>query len=414
MYLVDRIIERCENSSRDWREGVTGGRTLRITQEDYDACGKEELIEEVQRLERAGLLTVKKWVVPDSDVELVAYQVEHLPDFYRLADSESGEEYWPKQAKVNYYIRMIDQELSEGFQKEFYPDNVTRRAAPKFYYSPQNFILSLPRTGTVPEANREKLEKYLDCYRGLDSLEEPMMKRIFSKRYLKDSKIFEREMERNVVTAARRYCPEITADMDIQTVLEQLLIEENSQELAVKGPLKLKIWKGSEAKRVDLSDFTYGVVLNSQTVKHAMVEVEQPALKKIVTIENKTNYLAMEYDPEILYIYSHGYFSPLEREFLKKLQRVIEGKDVEVFHSGDMDYGGIRIFEYIQKHIFPGIKPLQMDVETYEKYEEYAKTISKETMEKLEKVNVPLLEELKEKLLETGKGIEQESFLIEE
>ena len=48
---------------------MTGGRTLRITQEDYDACGKEELIEEVQRLERAGLLTVKKWVVPDSDVE---------------------------------------------------------------------------------------------------------------------------------------------------------------------------------------------------------------------------------------------------------------------------------------------------------------------------------------------------------
>lgn len=60
---------------------MTGGRTLRITQEDYDACGKEELIEEVQRLERAGLLTVKKWVVPDSDVELVAYQVEHLPGF---------------------------------------------------------------------------------------------------------------------------------------------------------------------------------------------------------------------------------------------------------------------------------------------------------------------------------------------
>ena len=44
---------------------------------------------------------------------------------------------------------------------EFYPDSVTRRAAPKFYYSPQNFTLSLPRTGTVPEADRDKLEKYL-------------------------------------------------------------------------------------------------------------------------------------------------------------------------------------------------------------------------------------------------------------
>ena len=118
MYLVDRIIERCENSSRDWREGATGGRTLRITQEDYAACGKEERIEEVQRLERAGLLTVKKWVVPDSDVELVAYQVEHLPDFYRLADSESGEEYWPKQAKVNYYIPGAFGRLSERMDRE--------------------------------------------------------------------------------------------------------------------------------------------------------------------------------------------------------------------------------------------------------------------------------------------------------
>ena len=141
MYLVDRIIERCENSSRDWREGATGGRTLRITQEDYDACGKEELIEEVQRLERAGLVTVKKWVVPDSDVELVAYQVEHLPDFYRLADSESGEEYWPKQAKVNYYIRMIDQELSEGFQKEWIENYLEK--------------LKLPPRGSSPKPRHE-------------------------------------------------------------------------------------------------------------------------------------------------------------------------------------------------------------------------------------------------------------------
>ena len=156
MYLVDRIIERCENSSRDWREGVTGGRTLRITQEDYDACGKEELIEEVQRLERAGLLTVKKWVVPDSDVELVAYQVEHLPDFYRLADSESGEEYWPKQAKVNYYIRMIDQELSEGFQKEWienYLEKLKERIA----------------EGDLPK-NIEKLEKYLGGIKDMRNL----------------------------------------------------------------------------------------------------------------------------------------------------------------------------------------------------------------------------------------------------
>ena len=37
---------------------------------------------------------------------------------------------------------------------EFYPDNVTRRAAPKFFIRRRISFLSLPRTGTVPEANR--------------------------------------------------------------------------------------------------------------------------------------------------------------------------------------------------------------------------------------------------------------------
>ena len=164
---------------------------------------------------------------------------------------------------------------------------------------------------------------------------------------------------------------------------------------------------------MDLSDFTYGVVLNSQTVKHAMVEVEQPALKKIVTIENKTNYLAMEYDPEILYIYSHGYFSPLEREFLKKLQRVIEGKDVEVFHSGDMDYGGIQIFLYNEKNIFPNLTPWKMDVLSYEDALKNGKGIklNSEKKKKLEALNAGQLEALKQCILESEMEIEQEMLI---
>lgn len=399
MYLVNKIIEKCEHSSRDWREGATGGRTLRITQADYDACGKQELIEEAQKLERAGLIKIKKWVIIDSDIELIAYRVETLPQFYRLADSQGEEEVWPKQARVNAYSRKIELELSEGFQKEwieYYLENILARI----------------QKGEFPK-DVEKLDKYLVCLRGIDNLEEPVLKRIFSKQYLKDSKLFEKEVEKQLILAARKYCTEITEDMDNHTVLEQLMIEENSQELAVKGPLKLKIWRGSEAKRVDLSDFGYGIVLNSQTVKHAMVEVEQPMLKRVVTIENKTNYAAMEYEANTLYVYSHGYFSPVEREFLKKLQRVLEGKGVEFYHSGDLDYGGVKIFEYIQKQIFPELKPMLMDVETYEKYADYAAPIVKETMTKLKNTKVPELDELIEKLIETGKGIEQESFLIE-
>lgn len=398
MYLVDKIIEKCEHSSRDWREGAAGGRTMKITQEDYDACGKQRLIEEAQKLEAAGLVNIKKWVTFGSDIDVIAYRIEKLPQFYNLAKNGSGGKVWPKQEKVNYYCAKIERELSEGFQKKWIEIYLEK-------------LLAHIQRGEFPKG-MEKMENFLICFRGIDNLEEPVLKRIFSKKYLKDSKIFEKEIEKPLVSAARKFCPEITEDMDAKTVLEQLMLEEHSQELAVKGPLKIKIWKGAEAKRVDLVDFAYGVVLNSQTLKHAMIEVEQPALKRVVTVENKTNYAAMDFEPDTLYIYSHGYFSPLEREFLRKLWRVLEGKDVEFFHSGDLDYGGVKIFEYIRKQIFPDLKPMLMDVETYEKYEEYAKPIQRETIEKLRKTQVEGLEELIEKMLETGRGIEQESFLI--
>ena len=102
-----------------------------------------------------------------------------------------------------------------------------------------------------------------------------MMKRIFSKRYLKDSKIFEREMERNVVTGCKEILPGDYGRYGYPDGSGAAADRRKFQELAVKGPLKLKIWKRIRSKKSGSFRFTYGVVLNSQTVKHAMVEVEQ-------------------------------------------------------------------------------------------------------------------------------------------
>lgn len=55
--------------------------------------------------------------------------------------------------------------------------------------------------------------------------------------------------------------------------------------------------------------------------------------------------------------------------------------EVQYFHSGDLDYGGIKIFQYIRKTIFPELEPLQMDVETYEAYQEFTEVIDPETLE---------------------------------
>ena len=91
-----------------------------------------------------------------------------------------------------------------------------------------------------------------------------------------------------------------------------------------------------------------------------------------------------------------------------------EHTEVEFYHSGDLDYGGIKIFLYIQKNLFPELQPLMMDVRTYEKYRDYAEKIEDTTLEKLKKLQIenPVLRQLAEKLVKEKKGIEQESFLL--
>lgn len=93
---------------------------------------------------------------------------------------------------------------------------------------------------------------------------------------------------------------------------------------------------------------------------------------------------------------------------------MLEHTEVEFYHSGDLDYGGIKIFLYIQKNIFPELQPLMMDVRTYEQYRDYAEKIEDTTLEKLKKLQIenPVLRQLAEKLVKEKKGIEQESFLL--
>ena len=79
-----------------------------------------------------------------------------------------------------------------------------------------------------------------------------------------------------------------------------------------------------------------------------------------------------------------------------------------------MDYGGIRIFQYIRKQIFPKLQPYQMSVEQYEKYKANAIDIEESALEKLRDLKEPLLQELIDVICREKKVIEQESFLYGE
>lgn len=395
MYLVERIIEKCENSQKDWRQGAEGGRSLRIDQPDYDACGKSELVEEAEELERTGLIRIK-WLTRGSDIERIYYRLEDLEKFYSVLEERTPGRL-PKQKQIWEYRGLLEQEL-DVLETEW-----VRR-----YYRD---ILKQLEEGNIPKM-LEKREVYLPCFRGIDELKEPVFKRIFSSKYLQNSKTFERCAQSHIIAKAREYCEDVEAEMDDGEVLSQLYIEEYSQEMSLKGALQIGIVQENRYSVIDLGAYFYGTVLNSETLKNAVIPKDQPEIKRVVTIENKANFVSAPYQEGTLYIFSHGYFSPLEKRFLQRLREVLEGRNVEFCHSGDLDYGGVKIFEYIGKHIFPDVQPLMMDVAVYERYLARGEPIGEKTLEKLRKTQIPELQDLIDLILEKGIAVEQECFLM--
>lgn len=385
--LLKIIIEKTERSSTDWRKGAKGNRSFPVHQEMYDKIGKTEFISEARELWQQGLIKIE-WENIGNDIRRIHYSLKDLPDMYKLSGIRSKSEI------IEEHTGAVEEQIESVralWIKEYLDQCLVRL-----------------QKGKVP-AEFSKREELFRCLRGIDQLREPLYKRVFSKYYLGNSKIFEKDLQRNVLSIARKYHRNIEEEMNDSQILSQLLIEEYSQELAVKGPLCITV----DGEKLDLGTFRYGAVLNSQMLAHAEPGKEQK-IKRILTIENKANYMAMPYDEETALIYSHGFFTPKEKEFLVRLQNVLSN-ETQYFHSGDLDYGGIRIYQYMKQQIFPTLRPYQMNVKIYKQYESFAEKMEPETLKKLKKMNmddISELKELKELLVREEKCLEQESFLL--
>ena len=67
----------------------------------------------------------------------------------------------------------------------------------------------------------------------------------------------------------------------------------------------------------------------------------------------------------LFYIFCHGFFSPKEVRFLKTICDLVS-EECEFYHWGDLDYGGICIFQFIKAQVFPKLLPYKMSQEDFE------------------------------------------------
>ena len=386
-YLVHRILEKIEGSSVDWQEGASGNRSLKIQQEDFNRAGKSELLEEARMLEQRGLIQIK-WLEYGNDIEKITYHLEQAGQFYELSGLT------PKWERIQEEMQTLckwSKQAQTGWLKAYYEDQAA----------------SLEKGKQSPDQEKYG-EQLFTCLDALEKLKEPVYQRVFSVAVLGGTKVFESVLRARVVSILSAYHPDVDEAMNDKEILSQVYLEEYAQELAVKGNLKISL-NGSE---ISLADFCYGTVLNTETLRHAEIPAGQN-IRKIITVENKANYVSMPYEEETLIVFSHGFFSPLESEFLRKLLAVLS--DVEFYHTGDLDYGGIRIFHHIRQHICPQVRPLHMDADQYDRCIPYGYEIKPETLKKLESMRgtEPLMEELIEHIIKRKMGIEQECFLME-
>lgn len=223
------------------------------------------------------------------------------------------------------------------------------------------------------------------------------------------TKRFEKIYQSTVLSVLKQYSPLYEEGMSDEELLTAHGILTYAQTLEFKGAVSYRI---DDGPAISTAAQIYGTMFNKQTLENA-VPISIVGIRQIMTIENKANYEKMQFRPDTLYIFCHGFFSPPERKFLSKVV-ALAGTDTEYFHWGDMDYGGIRIFKFLQKNLFPKLKPWKMDVTDYKMALQMGASISLETdkRERFEQMDAGVLTPLKEAILKNGKEIEQELLLL--
>ena len=354
------------------------------------AGGMKKLLEGADELEKAGLIRTERKNL-GADIVRIHYPASAIPKLCRRAGVED-----PRERQLRW-IRTAGKWAGEAegtFLEPYYEVLLQRLAAGQ----------------DVKKPDMED-EDFFRCLNRAAAVDTPVWRRQFSKEVLHDSKLFEKKYQDKVVTVLDQYSPLVEEGMTADDILRVHGIKTYSQTLEWKGSLIYRIGNGSP---IDSSVNIFGTVINAQTLEQALPSAA-PGIRRIMLIENKANYESMDFRENTLYIYCHGFFSPKELKFLSALTEIAD-ENIEYLHWGDMDLGGIRIFLYNQRKLFPGLKPYRMDEENYKAAVEGGAGIplKKEKKEKLQKLDAGCLENLKMLILENEMEIEQESLLLTE
>lgn len=395
--LAEWII--CKYDTKSWRAGKTGKKHFPYDREVIDCLGRAELFSQAETLEQAGLLSVD-WTPFHAEILKFHLDTANLDRLIAFAGWKD-----PRDA-IDRARELVKRYESQAKNPQLH-----------LFYGKLWEMLS---AGTVPAillGKQEGLKYGEDLLTALNAAADntgEVWENVFSARLFGQAKYFKEHLRSSVARILQEYCLEEEENLTEDRILAEFGILTYSQTLECKGPVLLSITGADqETRQASGADFPFGMVLNAQTLEHAQV-VDLPGITRVMTVENKTNYESLPYQSDTLYIYCHGFFSPKECAFLAGVEKLASPR-TQFLHWSDLDYGGMRIFAFVKRAVFPRVQPFCMDRETFssclKRYPDAGRKLTERKRGLVQAMEVPELSELKACILEYGVEIEQEMLL---
>jgi hypothetical protein len=249
--------------------------------------------------------------------------------------------------------------------------------------------------------NIENLELYVYAIEEMTKLEEDSLKRNFSKKIFNDSKMFEK-LECKICKIIRDFSDVDENDNDV--LLAKYHIVKTPTFAYIKGDITLKI----NHEEINLNRYGHELALSSTAM--ADLSVIELGVKKVLTIENLTTFVAFN-NPEFIYIYLGGFHNSVKRNLLK----IIESRDntIDFFHFGDIDAGGFLIFEDLVSKTGIQFKPYMMDIDTLKKHEDNWTSLSVNDKKRLRENQSSIFKDVITFMLQNNCKLEQEAIILQ-
>lgn len=248
---------------------------------------------------------------------------------------------------------------------------------------------------------KEDLGAYEDVLKGvlgLLELQTETYERDFSVRVFGDSKKF-KTIEARVVSILYDY-----GDYpDKKNILGELNLIKNPTYVYVKGQGRVHFGD----QRFDISKLPSDIAISSENLSE-ITSIEVLG-ENVVTVENLTSFHSFPSD-EMLVVYLGGFHNRVRRRFLQQIRE--DNKKVQFLHFGDIDIGGILIFEHLKRKTQIDFKPYEMTKDSLVKYRKFTQELSDNDRKRAERLLEGTWCELVTYMLEHNCKLEQEAIEV--